>query len=98
VENIEAILKVEGVDGVFVGPYDLSGSYGVAGQLEHPAVVAAQERVLAACATAGRSAGLHLVTPTPEKLKAALAQGYTFIALGMDTVFLRESARRMLES
>ena len=97
VENIEAILAVEGVDGVFVGPYDLSGSYGVPGQLEHPAVEAAQERVLAACKAAGRSAGLHLVTPTPEKIKAVRAQGYTFIALGMDTVFLAESARRVLE-
>jgi len=98
VENIEAILKVEGVDGVFVGPYDLSGSYGVPGQLEHPAVVAAQEKVLAVCAAAGRSAGLHLVTPSPEKIQAARARGYTFMALGMDTVFLRESALQVLES
>jgi 2-keto-3-deoxy-L-rhamnonate aldolase RhmA len=96
VDNIEAILAVPGVDGVFVGPYDLSGSCGVPGQLDHPAVVAAQERVLAACAAAGRSAGLHLVTPTPEAIAATRARGYTFIALGMDTVFLRESARRVL--
>jgi 2-keto-3-deoxy-L-rhamnonate aldolase RhmA len=97
VENIESILGVEGVDGVFVGPYDLSGSYGVPGEIEHPAVVAAQQRVLAACAAAGRSAGLHLVTPTPESVRATLARGFTFLALGMDTVFLRESARMSLD-
>jgi 2-keto-3-deoxy-L-rhamnonate aldolase RhmA len=97
VENIESILGVEGVDGVFVGPYDLSGSYGVPGELEHPAVVAAQQRVLGACATAGRSAGLHLVTPTSENVRATLARGFTFLALGMDTVFLRESARMSLD-
>jgi 2-keto-3-deoxy-L-rhamnonate aldolase RhmA len=98
VEKIAEILAVEGVDGVFVGPYDLSGSYGVPGQLGHPSVLAAQERVLAACAAAGRSAGLHLVTPTAQNIAATRAWGYTFIALGMDTVFLREGAQRVLET
>lgn len=98
IENITSILAVEGVDGVFVGPYDLSGSYGVPGQLEHSTVLAAQDRVLAACAAAGRSAGLHLVMPTRQKIAEAKARGYTFIAMGMDTVFLRESALRVLEA
>jgi 2-keto-3-deoxy-L-rhamnonate aldolase RhmA len=97
VDNIEAILGVEGIDGVFVGPYDLSGSYGVPGKLDHPTVIAAQAKVLTSCLAAGRSAGLHLVTPTPENIRASRQMGYTFIALGMDTVFLREGARRVLE-
>ena len=41
VENIDEIVSVEGVDGVFTGPYDLSGSYGCVGQLGHPDVVGA---------------------------------------------------------
>ncbi len=96
VENIEEILAVEGVDGVFIGPYDLSGSYGLAGQLDHPTVVRAQKKVVAACAAAGRSAGLHLVGPTPENIAETIKRGFTFIALGMDTVFLRESAKAVL--
>jgi 2-keto-3-deoxy-L-rhamnonate aldolase RhmA len=35
VENIDAILAVEGVDGVFIGPYDMSGSYGITGKTSH---------------------------------------------------------------
>ena len=39
VENIEAIVKVEGVDAIFIGPYDLSASMGKMGQVTDPAVV-----------------------------------------------------------
>jgi 2-dehydro-3-deoxyglucarate aldolase len=38
VENIDAILAVNGVDGVFIGPYDMSGSYGIIGQTAHPVI------------------------------------------------------------
>ena len=48
VDNIEDILTVRGLNGVIIGPYDLSGSYGVTGQLKHPKVRAAEKRVLEA--------------------------------------------------
>ena len=98
VENIEEIVAVDGVDGVFVGPYDLSGSYGVPGQTQHDLVIRARERVLAACAKAGKSAGLHIVTPVPEVVETAVASGFTFVALGMDTVFLHDAGIRALTS
>lgn len=97
VENVDAILAVEGVDAVLVGPYDMSGSYGVAGQTGHAAVRDASRNVVEACRRAGKSAGLHLVTPTLENTRQAIEQGFTLLALGMDTVFLAEGAKRSLE-
>jgi 2-keto-3-deoxy-L-rhamnonate aldolase RhmA len=92
VENIDAILAVDGVDGVFIGPYDLSGSCGVPGQTGHEQVLAGCQRVLDACQAAGKAAGLHVVIPTAEAIGKAQADGYTFLALGVDSVFLRRGA------
>ena len=96
VANIDAILAVDGVDGVFIGPYDLSGSYGMPGQTDHDLVTQGCQAVAAACARAGKSAGLHVVNPTSENIGRAIADGFTFIGLGMDTVFLDQAARAAL--
>jgi len=93
VENIDAILSVEGVDGVFIGPYDMSGSYGIPGQTQDPVVRNACREVVRACERAGKSAGLHVVDPTPEAVRDALNDGFTLICLGVDTVFLNQGAR-----
>lgn len=96
VENIDDILSVEGIDGVFIGPYDMSGSYGIVGQTSHPLILSACRTVVEACKKKGKSAGLHIVKPTDESIERAIKDGFTFIALGMDTVFLDESSRKML--
>lgn len=93
VENIDSILSVAGVDAVFIGPYDLSGSYGFPGDTNHPSVVAAKKRVLDACKKHKKVAGQHIVVPTQENVSHALSEGYTFLALGMDTVFLSAGAK-----
>lgn len=87
VENIDAILEVEGVDGVLIGPYDLSGSYGVVGQTDHPSVKTAKSKVLAACLKHHKAAGSAYCASHRGKPCGALSEGYTFLALGMDTVF-----------
>ena len=98
VENIDAILAVAGVDGVFIGPYDLSGSYGVPGQTAHQKVQAGCRHVLDACRRASKAAGIHVVIPDEAAITKAIADGYTFIALGMDTVFLGAGAHNALAS
>ncbi|MDA1043887.1 MAG: aldolase/citrate lyase family protein [Verrucomicrobia bacterium] len=95
-DAIEDIMSVEGVDGAFIGPYDLSGSYGVPGQTDHPDVLRACERVSTGCAAMGKSAGLHVVQPGPDAIKRAVDQGFNLLALGMDTVFIAEGAQRAL--
>lgn len=98
VENIDAILAVEGLDGVFIGPYDLSGSYGVPGATDHQLVRTAQRRVVEACRNAGKSAGLHIVVPSKASVAQAVETGFTFLAVGMDTVFLRAGGQEALGS
>lgn len=98
IANIDAILQVEGVDGVFIGPLDLSGSMGITGQLKHPDMQAALSKYLAACREHGVAAGVHLVQPSKENIREAVQQGYTLIALGLDVTLLADAARTALES
>ena len=96
VENIDEILEVDGVDGVFIGPYDMSGSYGIPGQTGNPIIVDACNKVAEACLRHGKAAGQHIVRVTKENVEAALKAGYKFIALGCDIVFLGTAAENML--
>lgn len=93
VENVEEIVAVDGVDAIFIGPYDLSGSYGMPGQTQAPIVQAACRRVVQACERAGKAVGLLVVRPAPEAVQQAIDDGFTLICLGIDTVFLDEGAR-----
>jgi 2-keto-3-deoxy-L-rhamnonate aldolase RhmA len=93
VSAIDDILAVDGVDGVLIGPYDLSGSYGVAGELGHASVLQAMDAVLQTCRRRGKAAGYHLVEPDPDGVRKLIAAGFTFLALGMDTVFLANGVR-----
>jgi 2-dehydro-3-deoxyglucarate aldolase len=94
--NLDAILAVEGVDGVFVGPLDLSGSMGITGQLEHPRMVEALAQYRSVCREHRKAAGMHLVRPDAAGIRRALEEGYTMLALGLDNVFLQEGARAAL--
>lgn len=97
VENIEEILQVEGVDGVFIGPYDMSGSYGIVGQTSHEIIKNACGRVVEACNKYKKAAGLHVVIPTEEAIAKAVKDGFTFIALGIDGVFIDKAARKAIK-
>jgi len=85
VNNLEGILAVPGVDGYFLGPYDLSASMGLAGQIDHPKVKAAIDRVCQIGKKLKKPGGLHIVEPDEKKLKNSVAQGFTFIAYSIDT-------------
>lgn len=84
VERVDSIVSHPAVDGVMIGPYDLSGSLGIPGALTHPRVVEASKRVIEACTASSRSCGVHLVHPTLEDIRQHLAAGFTFLVLGSD--------------
>jgi 2-dehydro-3-deoxyglucarate aldolase len=92
--NIESILNMPGIDGILTGPYDLSGSLGLPGQLEHIQVIQAEKDVIAACRRKSIACGAHLVHPSPETIGKKLDLGYDFLAVGVDFIFLRDSAIR----
>lgn len=94
VDNLEAILDVDGVDGFFVGPYDMSGSFGKPGNFGDPEVAAALSRVADIVKEHPKPSGMHVVMPDPKLLAQRISEGYRFIAYGTDMVFFAEMVRR----
>lgn len=94
VENIEAIVRVPGVDAVLLGPYDLSASLGLMGQIDDPAVVAAIGRVTDACRSADMPLGYFGVTAAA--VRPYVERGYTLIVAGVDTLYLANGAKALL--
>jgi 4-hydroxy-2-oxoheptanedioate aldolase len=86
VECVDEIASIEGVDFLFVGPGDLSISYGVPFQFNHPDVQKAIDRVANAAAKAGKWWGMP--TGTPEAIKLALSRGASMVTGGNDHVLL----------
>lgn len=84
VKNLGAILDVAGIDGFFVGPYDLSGSLGRPGEFDHPDVKAAIAEVEEFVTSDGPLAGIHVVDPDVAKLKDAIDRGYRFIGFASE--------------
>jgi len=97
VENVEAIAGTDGIDGLLIGPYDLSGSYGRIGQLDHPDLLVAKQRVLEAAAKAGIGSGLHVVHASEEAIDTAVREGYSFLAVGVDMILLGGAARAAVD-
>lgn len=97
VNNIDEILSVPGIDGTFIGPYDLSCSMGLPGQLDHPEVQAAKEHVLQRTLTHKLAPGIHLVHPetAARQLQEHVERGFLFVALGTDILFLGDAARQL---
>lgn len=98
VKNVEAILKVRGVDAALIGPYDLSASMGLTGQFDHRDFLAARERVLKACLAQGVAAGIHVVQPDPSEATGRIREGYRFIAYSLDITMLSCACRSGLEA
>jgi len=94
VNDLEAILKVEGLDAILIGPYDLSASMGLTARFEEPEFMAAMERIRTLCEQQGMPCGVHVVMPDAATLEQRIAEGYRFIAYSIDAVFLRASAER----
>jgi 2-dehydro-3-deoxyglucarate aldolase len=92
VRNIDEIIRVEGIDGTIIGPYDLSGSMGCPGEFERDDVKHAVETVLERCKAYGIPSGFHVVDTQPEKLNQKIEAGCTFLAYGIDYFFMRDAA------
>ena len=95
VEAVEDLIAHPAVNGVLVGPYDISGSLGIPGQLDHARVREACRRVIEACRKAGKACGTQVVDPNPENVGAALAEGYRFVVLSSDVFLLWKWSERM---
>jgi 4-hydroxy-2-oxoheptanedioate aldolase len=81
-ESIEEILQMDGIDGVFIGPFDLSIALGKPAQFSDPAVASAFERVLKACQATRKFCFIY--APTAEKAKDYFRQGFDGVAVEID--------------
>jgi 4-hydroxy-2-oxoheptanedioate aldolase len=91
--NIESIAAVDGVDGIFIGPGDLSASMGYIGQPMHPEVVAAIENAIARIQACGKAAGILVGDETLTRRYIDL--GCTFVAVGSDVGILARGAEAL---
>jgi 2-dehydro-3-deoxyglucarate aldolase len=96
VDELEGILATDGIDGTIIGPYDLSASVGKPGAFDDPAVQPLLRTYRSVSADAGKATGIHIVRPDGAAARATLGDGYSFVALGVDYLYVGESCRREL--
>lgn len=92
-KEIEAIAKVEGVDGMFIGPSDLSADMGYLGNNMHPDVQAAVKNAAERIRAAGKPAGT--LTRDAEGAEEMFAAGFSFVAAGIDVAMLARNAEAL---
>ncbi|PWC18270.1 2-keto-3-deoxy-L-rhamnonate aldolase [Brenneria roseae subsp. roseae] len=89
IDNLDALLEVDGIDGIFIGPADLSASLGYPDDAAHPEVQHVIEKSIKCIRRAGKSAGFLAVdTAMAEK---AILWGANFVAVGVDTMLYTEA-------
>ena len=95
IDNLDAILAVEGVDGVFFGPSDLSASLGYIGNAAHPEVQKVIEDGIRRVRAAGKAPGI--LTADETLAKRYLELGALFVAVGIDVNLLTKNARALAQ-
>jgi 2-keto-3-deoxy-L-rhamnonate aldolase RhmA len=95
VNNIEDIAKVEGIDAIFIGPYDLSASMNKMGVIDDVEVVAAIDLVTRACQQNNIALGYFGVDA--ESVKPYIDKGYKLICTGVDAGFVTQGAQQVLQ-
>lgn len=96
IENLESILEVDGIDGTIIGPYDLSGSFGYPGEFDRREVSMALEQYEKISRKINKPMGVHVVQPDPVEARKYIDKGYTFIAVGLDILYLGSKCREVM--
>ena len=91
-DNIDEIASVEGVDCIFVGPFDLSISLGIPGQINHPIETEAIEKVTSACRNHNKIAGILMFDE--ELLSKWINKDYRFAVYSSDITMLADAASK----
>lgn len=94
--NLREIFAVQGLYGFFIGPYDLSASLGRPGDFACDEMRQAMANIRDVGRAAGLVAGLHVVEPDPAEVQRRISEGYGFIAVSFDMLFLIRSLEATL--
>lgn len=95
IENIDEILEVEGYDIIFIGPYDLSHSLGIIGQIDNPLVFKKGSEIIEKCNKKGIIVGSF--SDTPESVKRWITNGVKFVSYMVDLPIFYNACRENLE-
>ncbi|MEB5706419.1 2-dehydro-3-deoxyglucarate aldolase [Pantoea anthophila] len=95
VDHIDAIAAVDGVDGIFVGPGDLSAALGYLGQPAHPEVLNVIKHIFDRARAAGKPAGI--LAPVEADARRYLEWGATFVAVGSDLGVFRSATQALCD-
>lgn len=93
VNNLEDILSSDELDGILVGPYDLSGSLGIPGQFNEKAMKDALAKIETMCRQKNISIGYHIIDPDANIIIEKQKAGYNFIVFSTDFLFMGNKAR-----
>ncbi|MDX5628847.1 MULTISPECIES: 2-dehydro-3-deoxyglucarate aldolase [unclassified Brenneria] len=93
VDNLDAIAAVDGVDGIFVGPGDLSAALGYLGQPNHPEVQRVIRHIFERAAAHGKPAGI--LAPVEADARRYLEWGASFVAVGSDLGLFRSATQAL---
>ena len=88
VNNLDKILQVHGLDGIIIGPYDLSASMGITGKFEESDYIKTEKKIKKISAKHNIPRGYHIVFPELELLKQKIDEGYLLLAYATDGMFL----------
>ncbi len=93
VNNLSEILDVNGVDGIIVGPYDLSASMGKPGMFDDQDVLEALARIDEITLSKNKPLGFHVIDSNHKKMLEKINKSYSFLAFSLDFFFLGDKAR-----
>lgn len=95
INNLESITKIDGIDALMIGPYDLSASMGHPGQFDRPEVKKAIEKFNVVCKQNQMASGIHIVPIEEYRVEDAVKENYSFIAFGTDFNFMKAGLKSM---
>lgn len=94
-DSIEEIVQIEGIDGIFIGPFDLSICMGIPGQFDAPEFKEAVERILRACKHAGKLC--LMFSGTAAEAKMYVEQGFDAVAVSIDTIVIAHAYKALVD-
>ena len=96
IEHIEEIVAIKDIDAILIGPYDLSANLGYTGELDHPEVVRAIQKVERACKQKNVKLGYFGVNA--HAVRPYIDRGFTLITAGVDGLFLLNGAQELIQA
>ncbi len=93
VNNLEELLDTKCIDCIMIGPYDLTGSMGIPGELKNPKYLKVKEKIFKIAKSRNVSIGIHIIEPNIKELKKRVEEKYNFIAYSLDIRIILNSLR-----